>query len=314
MRLRILFLAPILIFINLASGQQSGNITVRGSLFSENAMSGALTVELNDNGRTVQRADLSGDGSFEFRDVVLGKYELRVTNGMALIHSEDVFISGPNQHLTVNLSSRVPVGGNNGGGTISIRQLQHHVPSEAWKEFGNGLKAADKGDHPLAIEHLTKAVAIDPQFADAYNNLGAARSALGHLEEAEAAFERASELVPDHPLALANLSIVLYKLRRYEDCAVFARRALRLNPTLLNIQYILAVSLSMHNGNEVEALGYLERVALEIPQAHLLAADILVRIARPEDAAKQLERYLSVTAAEDERRPTIEQWLAGLRK
>jgi tetratricopeptide (TPR) repeat protein len=166
----------------------------------------------------------------------------------------------------------------------------------------------------LAVEHLNKAIAIDPQFADAYNNLGAARSALGHLEEAKDAFEKASELVPDHPLALANLSIVLYKLKQFEDCAIVARRALRLNPTLLNIQYILAISLSMQNGNETEALGYLDHVALEIPQARLLAANILVRIARPEDAAKQLESYLRVTAAEDAQRPTVEQWLAGLRK
>jgi len=309
MRIAILFLASILISLNPAAAQNSKGFTVRG-LFSEGAPSGPLTVELADNGQT-QRADLVGSGSFEFRDVTAGVYELRVTNGVVLIHREDVLISGPNQLLSVNLNSRVPVQGN--GGTVSIRQLQHQVPSEARKEFGKGLKAMDKADHPLAIEHFAKAIAIDPQYADAHNNLGATRSALGHLEEAAAAFEKASELVPDHALALANLSIVLYKLRRYEDCATAARRALRLNPSLLNIRYLLAVSVSMRNGNEAEALENLERAAVEIPRARLLAADILARSGRPEDAAKQLERYLRVSAAEDAQRPTVEQWLASLR-
>jgi tetratricopeptide (TPR) repeat protein len=313
MRLTTLFLVPILIFISAAGAQESGSFTVRGCLFSEGVTSSLMTIELAGSRGTTQNADLSGNGSFEFRNVAPGQYELRVTHGIQLIHSENVYISGPNQLLTVNLNSRVPLN-RDAGGTISVRQLQHQVPSEAWKEFRMGQKAADKADHLLAVEHLNKAIAIDPQFADAYNNLGAARSALGHLEEAKDAFEKASELVPDHPLALANLSIVLYKLKHFEDCAVAARRALRLNPTLLNIQYILAISLSMQNGNETEDLGYLDRVALEIPQARLLAADILVRIARPEDAAKQLESYLRVIAAEDAQRPTVEQWLAGLRK
>jgi hypothetical protein len=84
------------------------------------------------------------------------------------------------------------------------------------------------------------------------------------------------------------------------------------NPSLLSIRYLLALSLSMRTGDEAEALHNLERAARELPQAHLIAAQLLERTGRPEDAAKQLESYLQVSAAGDTRRPEIEQWLAAL--
>jgi tetratricopeptide (TPR) repeat protein len=113
---------------------------------------------------------------------------------------------------------------------VSIQQLTHKVPSEAQREYSKGLSAARKGDHQTALDHFQKAVGIDPEFADAYANLGAAEVSLGQLEQSVEQFQKAVGLVPDHTWHF-QLSIVLCKLKRF-DAGQAARQALR-DPSLL---------------------------------------------------------------------------------
>jgi hypothetical protein len=56
-------------------------------------------------------------------------------------------------------------------GTVTLHRLTHKIPKKAVKEFENATKAQSHGDRDAAIEHLSKAVAIDPQFWEALNNL-----------------------------------------------------------------------------------------------------------------------------------------------
>ena len=55
-----------------------------------------------------------------------------------------------------------------------------------------------------------RALELEPDFAEAHNNLGNVLRALGQLEEAEACFERALELKPAFPGAHNNLANVLW--------------------------------------------------------------------------------------------------------
>jgi len=290
-------------------------VVVRGQISSVGTLATSLTVELLTNGHSISGSTLVAlDGSFEFPSVVPGTYELRVIGASgAIAHQQRVFINGPEQNLAINIPGQ-PNTVTNGGGTVSIRQLQHKVPSEASKEFSRGMAASKKGDEQRAVDHFQKAVSIDPEFADAHNNLGAAYAALGQLEPATEQFQKAIDLVPDHSLALSNLGIVLCRLEHYPEAEQVARRALRLDSGLLKMRYILAVSLIARHGDNTEALENLERAAAEVPNAHLLAADILSQAGRRDDAAKQLEQYLSSVSEHDMERPRLEAWLAQLRQ
>ena len=288
---------------------------VRGIVSSESTLTGALTVELLTNGGShSESTSLGGDGSFEFRSVQPGVYELQITGpDRSVLHHEHVIITGPNQLLSINLPRRGSAD-RLASPTVSIRQLQHKVPAPAQKEFSKGQTAAKKQDYQAALDHFQKALDIDPEFADAYSSIGVAEAILGRLEEAAEQFQKAVSLVPDHTLAISNLSIVLAQLKRYGDAGQAARQALKLNPSLLRMRYILAVSLTREPGHETEALDNLERAAVEIPKARLLAADILANIGRREDAVKQLERYLGALPEQDADRHTVEQRLAQLRQ
>jgi len=291
-----------------------GTFLVRGQISSETVFVGSLIVELVTNGHSVCASTyLKSDGSFEFPSVTPGGYELRVTGaGGAVVHHQNVMISGPEQNLSINIPARAGAD-SQGGGTVSIQQLQHKIPPAAQKEFSKGVAASKKGNHQGAVDHFKKAVSIDPELADGYNNLGAAYTALGQPEQAAAAFQKAIDVVPDHRSALANLSVTLCKMQQYHEAELMARRALKLDSALLKIRFILAVSLAAQHRDNAEVLDNLQRAAAEFPKAHIVAANILAETGRRDDAARQLEEYLHSAPEQDTDRQKIEAWLAQLR-
>ena len=199
----------------LAHGPQQGFV-VRGEVSSKDPRVGSLTVQLAPNGgATGETAEVSPDGSFEFPHAMTGPYELSVvgTNG-AILYDEPIFIRSSAEYLSIRLAP-LPKAAPSGQGTISIRQLQHNVPAKAQQAFNKGKRAALKGDSQDAMAQFRTALSIDPEFADAYSELGTVQASLGNLTEAAGQFQKAVDLVPDHQLALPNLCIVLASLKRY---------------------------------------------------------------------------------------------------
>jgi tetratricopeptide (TPR) repeat protein len=223
-------------------------------------------------------------------------------------------IASANQPLSINLreapsstSTRYP------NSTVSIKQLAHRPPPQALKAFEKGTLAEGKGDHEHAAEYFREAVTIDPEFADAYNELGAVDAARGNLPQALENFQKAVNIVPDHPLALANLSIVLAKLRRFHEAAVVARRALQLSPASGTLRYVLATSLYFEKGPTDEVLENLEKAATEVPMAYLVAARLLDVRGNRDEAIRRVETFLRVTRPDDKDRDRAKAMLAELR-
>ena len=63
-----------------------------------------------------------------------------------------------------------------------------------------------------------------------HNNLGAVLNAVGRLEAAVAAFERALVDRPDYPDALNNLGVAYRDQRRFDAAVAAFRRAIDLRP------------------------------------------------------------------------------------
>jgi tetratricopeptide (TPR) repeat protein len=206
-----------------------------------------------------------------------------------------------------------PAAGRSEAATVSVRQLLHKIPGPALKAFSKGFKAAKKGNQQEAVDYFRQAVATDPEFADAYDSLGVSLAALGDLPQAADQFQKAIDLVPEHPTALPNMCIVLGQMQRYREAALVARRAMALGVSPPPVYFILGVSLVAEHGDAGEALTNLQRAARDIPQAHLLAADLLAHAGRREDAAEHLQNYLRLAQPQDAERAQVEAWLARLR-
>jgi tetratricopeptide (TPR) repeat protein len=293
----------------------SRRLIVRGEIVSSTPITGSLMVELSGNGSDISESvSLNPDNSFEFRSATPGTHELRVLGVSGeVLYREQVSITGPNQMLSIHLpetnkASRAA------GNTISIQQLQHKVPPRAQKAYDKGEQAASKGNLSDAETSFREAVNIDPEFADAYNELGATESRLQHLEDAAEQFQKAINLAPEHPQALPNLSIVLAKLRRWHEAGAVARRALGVVPASGRIHYILAASLLAERGGTEETIEHFKRAASEVPSARLTLAELLMQSGRRQEAIGQLEEYLSGAKADDALRPRVETRLAQLRR
>ncbi len=290
---------------------------VRGEISSDGAMiASSLTVELSSNGSgSTQTASVNPDGSFEFKSASPGVYWLRVSAGAgSVIHEELVNVGGPGEPLNIRLKNQSSAN-RTAEPSISLRQLTHKVPRPAQKAFDRGRQAVAKGDHNAAAECFRQAIAADPEFVDAYNELGASEVALGQLPAAAEQFQKAIDLVPEHRFALPNLSIVLAKMQRFHEAGIVARRALQVVPGVGGkMHYILAFGLLADHAEPQEAITNLLLAAMEIPKAHIVAADVLLQCGRRAEAVRELEEYLRVQPKDDAERPKVEARLAELRR
>src|SRR5215510_11103697 len=108
---------------------------VRGEILSMRSYGGSLTVELVTQDPGIpERAMVNPDGTFEFRSAPVGTYRLRVIGPQGTaIHEEMVTVGGSQQFLTIHLAEPPNASRAMGGGSISLRQLTHKIPSAAKK-------------------------------------------------------------------------------------------------------------------------------------------------------------------------------------
>ena len=123
-----------------------------------------------------------------------------------------------------------------------------------------------------------RAIAIQPAFPVALNNLGNVLRELGRLEEAEACYRRALELKPDLAEAHMSLGATFRARGRFEEAEAAYRRALALQPANAEFHNNLAIVLR-DLGRLAESAPCSQR-ALELNPAHADAHDNLGNVLR----------------------------------
>jgi len=77
-----------------------------------------------------------------------------------------------------------------------------------------GLELAHQGNLREAIGHFQEVLRIQPDYAEAHNNLGLALGCLGNLEEAVRHFREALRIKPGLSEARRNLEIGLKLMKK----------------------------------------------------------------------------------------------------
>ena len=161
-------------------------------------------------------------------------------------------------------------------------------------ELGNVL--AESGAYPDALEHLRRAIELDPEYAHGHFSLGRALEASGATAEAAPYYRRATELMPDHADAHAGLGRVLTSLGRPAEAVTGFRRALEISPDLVAAHVGLG-SLLDALGRTQEAMDQYEAALVVEPGlvvAHINLASMYHLQGRFEEAAEHYRRTVEL--------------------
>ncbi len=127
--------------------------------------------------------------------------------------------------------------------TVSANQLAHQPPKEALKAYEQALQAINQRQREQAKESLRRAIALDPDYVNAYNDLAVIHMGEKKYLEAEALLRRALASDPKFIHSLLNLGITLNHLQKYTDAILSLREALRLEPGLVAARLHLGIAL-----------------------------------------------------------------------
>lgn len=178
--------------------------------------------------------------------------------------------------------------------TISLSDLK--VPKKASAEMKKGLEAYSKGEHEKAAAHFEKAIVEYPQYARAYDMLGAIAIKRPDRSKAREMFSKAIQadgtFIPGY-VDLARMDVQDQDYAASESLLV---KAVSINPSAPDALSLLA-STEFANKEYDKALADVERThALanhqQFAEVHLMAGKVLRMQNHPEAAIAQFQLFL----------------------
>ncbi len=111
-------------------------------------------------------------------------------------------------------------------------QKENPSPSElaAVKEHEKATQLMIKGKYKEAIEPLEKAINLNPDFHEAYYNLGISYEHLGQYKKAIKALEEVVKLSPQDANVYYALGFAYYKKKKYKKAVTAFDRSISLKP------------------------------------------------------------------------------------
>ncbi|HWN18233.1 MAG TPA: tetratricopeptide repeat protein [Gemmatimonadales bacterium] len=114
-------------------------------------------------------------------------------------------------------------------------------------------------DYEGARDELQKAIDVEPNFAPAYNMLGYSHSALGDYPEAETAFKKYIELVPNDPNPYDSYAELLLRTGKFDESIKQYQKALSIDPHFVASHFGIAAN-HMYQGKHNQALAEADKL------------------------------------------------------
>lgn len=213
-RVRVALFAVVLVLgAGSAASAQTGMI--RGKVVDPEGkpVAGAeVTIEFQ--GGITRKHVVKTDKRGEFMQIGLpsGAYKVTASDEKLGSQSMDTAVR-TGQTAEVNLTL-APGGGADAGKAAELKKL-----------FDEGVAASRANNHDEAIAKFQAALAITPECADCYYNIGVAYMAKKDPAQAEAAWKKALEVKPDYADAMTALSTLYNNQKRFDEAAEMSAKA-----------------------------------------------------------------------------------------
>ena len=123
--------------------------------------------------------------------------------------------------------------------SIGVSWSAELMDKQAVEYFRDGLEAQRAGKLDLAISSYMKSILANPNYVQAYNNLGTAYAQKGDIAKAEDLYNQAIAIDPYYSTALKNLALIYAERDDYEKFVEYWKRAAGLdinNPFIIDFE------------------------------------------------------------------------------
>ena len=148
--------------------------------------------------------------------------------------------------------------------------LASRNPSQAQIRFNAGLTAQQAGDTTQAEQQLLQAIALDPSFKEAYNNLGNLYYQREAYNQAKIMYQHALEIDPNYVKARNNLGNTYMQLAMYTEAITELNKVISTDSESGLAHYNLACVYA-RSGDATLAVRYLNQAIEREPQARVWA-------------------------------------------
>jgi protein O-GlcNAc transferase len=177
----------------------------------------------------------------------------------------DILRHNPNSFVYLNLGALLQEQGRHDEALVAYERALALDPDYAEAHFNRGLVLQQQGRLDRAVEAYQQSLRLRPDYIEAATNVGIALQELGRLGEAAAAFEHVAKLRPDAAEPHNNLGVALLAVGQPVEAVAAFQRALALKPDYAGAFYNL--------GNAWRELGKPEGAIAAYGQALRLQPD-----------------------------------------
>ncbi len=292
-------LAPL--FLSLASAQSGGVLKVRVTYPDDRPCTVQVHVQLMSSASTtvVEESFTNQEAMAEFDDVAAGTYHV-IVSGQGIeeadsgIFEVDHRRSSQSIFVVVKPTPDEKQAASGGKGSSTVASADLNIPANAAKEFDKATELMAKQDWKKAIEQLNKAVAIYPQYAAAYNNLGAIYARQGDRDHEREALQKAVSLNDHFAPAFVNLAKMDIADHDLPGAEALLEKATSTDP-LNSPTLILLANVELLNQHYDQSIANC-RKAHSLPgphaMAHYIAAHALQDKNESSEAAAELQTFL----------------------
>jgi tetratricopeptide (TPR) repeat protein len=299
-RLILLFGVSLLLVAPAVAQSRNGNLRVRVSFTDGHPCTIKVHVQLMLSGSntTTDEGYTNDIGEIEFFDLPVGEYHLVVSGDGIETTDSGIFDVDSRrgsqfQNVTVKRTDEAQQRASAGDPTVAVADM--NIPRAARKQFNKATDLIAREDWKKAIDLLNRALAIYPQYAQAYNNLGVVYARLGDRSNEKVALQKALAINDHFAPAWVNLGRMAIAQRDFPNAEGWLDKAAALEPAnsqtllilanvqLMNLHYDLAITTC----RKVHSLGQDSHSLV-----HFIAARAYEHETRIPEAKKELHTFL----------------------
>ncbi len=157
------------------------------------------------------------------------------------------------------LGTEAGVNGNAAKQKEYLEQLVAAYPNDERANFALAGYYFGQQEVPKAIEYYKKATELAPTFSSAFNLLGYAYRQNVDYANAEAAFKKYIELIPNDPNPYDSYAELLLKMGKFDDSITQYRKALAIDQNFINAHQGIGMAL-LYKGNADEAGAEIQKI------------------------------------------------------